>query len=85
MATDGRYGTARVLLIGDAPGDLETARACGIRFFPINPGAEADCWSRFLDEAYDRFLAGSYAGAYEQSRVAEFEALLPDTPPWAPG
>ena len=29
-----------------------------------------------------KFLAGEYAGAYETALVAEFEKLLPDTPPW---
>ena len=29
-----------------------------------------------------KFLAGEYAGAYEAARVTEFEALLPDVPPW---
>ena len=33
-------------------------------------------------EAFDKFIAGEYAGAYEDRVVAEFEALLPDEPPW---
>ena len=31
-------------------------------------------WARFLD--------GTYAGEYEASLIAEFEKLLPETPPW---
>jgi hypothetical protein len=28
------------------------------------------------------FLAGEYAGDYETKLIAEFEALLPEVPPW---
>lgn len=78
----GRYDTDRVLMVGDAPGDLKAARAADALFYPINPGQEADSWARFRDEAADRFLAGTYAGDYETERIREFEALLPETPPW---
>ena len=29
-----------------------------------------------------KFLDGTYEGAYEASLIAEFEKLLPETPPW---
>ncbi|MBV9438095.1 MAG: HAD family hydrolase, partial [Acidobacteria bacterium] len=32
--------------------------------------------------AFNKFLAGEYAGAYEAALIAEFDALLPSTPPW---
>jgi phosphoglycolate phosphatase-like HAD superfamily hydrolase len=82
LASQGRYRPGRVLMIGDAPGDRDAARAVGACFYPIAPGREDDSWRRFHDEAFDLFLAGRYAGAYEADRIAEFEALLPDTPPW---
>lgn len=82
LAAAGRYRPERVLMIGDAPGDLRAAKANGAAFFPICPGAEAESWRRFRGEALDRFLAGTYAGAYEDARIAEFEALLPDKPAW---
>ena len=70
--------------IGDAQGDLAAARQARVLFYPIDPGAEERAWERFCDEAYPRFLAGTYAGPYEQGLIAAFEALLPDTPPWLP-
>jgi phosphoglycolate phosphatase-like HAD superfamily hydrolase len=82
LATGGRYRAERVLLIGDALGDLRAARENGACFYPIVPGDEAAAWHRFCDEAYDRFLNGSYAGDYEAGLVADFEACLPETPPW---
>jgi phosphoglycolate phosphatase-like HAD superfamily hydrolase len=81
-AAKGKYDDDRILLIGDAPGDRDAARSTGVRYYPINPGHEAASWERFHNEALDRFLKGTYAGAYEASLIAEFEALLPDTPPW---
>jgi phosphoglycolate phosphatase-like HAD superfamily hydrolase len=81
-AAVGRYPSDHILLVGDAPGDRDTAAAAGVLFYPINPGGEAASWRRFHDEAFDRFLAGGYAGAYQQDLIDEFDALLPDTPPW---
>jgi hypothetical protein len=69
-------------MIGDAPGDMEAAKANGTLFFPINPGQEERSWERFFREGLGKFIGGTYAGAYEASLVAEFEKLLPSAPPW---
>jgi len=81
-AGDGRYAPGRVLMLGDAPGDLQAARAAGARFYPIMPGAEADSWHDFNATVLDRFLAGTYDDAGEAERVRAFEAALPAAPPW---
>jgi phosphoglycolate phosphatase-like HAD superfamily hydrolase len=82
LAAGGKYARDHVLMIGDAPGDLSAARANGARFFPVNPGHEEASWERFDREAADRFFNHTYAGDYEASLIAEFERLLPETPPW---
>ncbi len=82
FAMECRWQPGQVLMIGDAPGDLKAARANKCRFYPINPGAEEDSWKRFHEEAYARFLAGTYAGEYEQQLIAEFDKYLPEHPPW---
>jgi phosphoglycolate phosphatase-like HAD superfamily hydrolase len=79
----GGYAPDHALMVGDAPGDLQAARDNHVLFYPIIPGTEADSWRRFEAEALPRFLAGQYAGHYADARVAEFEAVLPNTPPWA--
>lgn len=56
--------------------------ARGVLFYPIMPGAEAQSWARFREEALPRFLAGEYRGEYQDALVAEYEVLLPATPPW---
>jgi phosphoglycolate phosphatase-like HAD superfamily hydrolase len=82
LAARGRYASDRILMIGDAPGDMKAARANDALFYPINPGHEEESWQRFYEEAMEKFLAGEYAGAYEAAMIAEFEKMLPDVPPW---
>ncbi len=81
-ATKGKYKENRVLMIGDAPGDIEAAKANDALFYPINPGREVESWKRFHDEAFGRFLSGEYAGAYEAALIAEYDSYLPEKPPW---
>ena len=50
LKTAANYPPRRALMIGDAPGDYEAAKANGALFFPINPGAEEASWKRFYDE-----------------------------------
>ncbi|MDD5706897.1 MAG: HAD family hydrolase [Kiritimatiellae bacterium] len=78
QANGGRYGDGRVLMIGDAPGDLAAAQSCGALFYPIVPGEEEDSWRRFHDEAYDLFLAGAYDDAYARRRLEDFDRALAD-------
>jgi phosphoglycolate phosphatase-like HAD superfamily hydrolase len=82
LAARGKYPEGHVLMIGDAPGDMEAAQGNGALFFPINPGAEDASWERFYREGFERFTSGTFAGEYEAMLIAEFERLLPETPPW---
>jgi len=82
LAAGGKYPKEKMLMIGDAPGDMKAAEAVGAQFYPIKPGSEEVSWDRLLAEAMDRFFSGVYAGDYEDKLVEEFNELLPDTPPW---
>lgn len=82
LATSRRYPSERVMMIGDAPGDLNAAYTVGAHFFPINPGHEEASWACFHREAYRRFLEGRYDRDYEAALVQQFKALLPERPPW---
>ncbi len=81
-ATEGKFAADHVLMIGDAPGDLKAARANDALFYPINPGQESQSWQRFHEEAFDKFLNLQYAGDYQRALIEEFEAYLPENPPW---
>ena len=83
MAAAGKYAADRLLMIGDAPGDLDAARSSHALFFPINPGHEEESWERFYKEGFKKFLAGEFAGAYENELISEFDKLLPSIPPWS--
>ena len=78
----GKYDPDKVLMVGDAPGDMKAAKANNALFYPVMLGDEAASWQRFYEEAADRFLAGTYGGKYEQDLIAAFDASLPKTPPW---
>jgi phosphoglycolate phosphatase-like HAD superfamily hydrolase len=82
LTANGKYAKDCVLMIGDAPGDLAAARSNDALFYPINPGHEEESWERFQGEGIGRFLSRTYAGDYEASLIAEFQKLLPETPPW---
>jgi len=82
LAAKGKYAPDHILMMGDAPGDMEAAKANGTLFFPINPGQEEKSWERFFREGLGKFTAGTYAGAYEASLIAQFETFLPSMPPW---
>ena len=82
QAKDCGYESNKVIMIGDAPGDMKAAEAVGALFYPINPGAEEASWERFIGEACDKFLNGEYAGEYQEKVIAEFDSYLPELPPW---
>lgn len=75
---------AQTLVVGDAPGDFAAARETKAGFFPILPGREEASWSRLLDEAWPRCLAGGFDANYAGSLVDEFLRALPESPPWSP-
>lgn len=82
QAAVGRYPLDKILLIGDSLGDLATAQAAGVLFYPINPQREAESWRRYCEEGLARFIDGTFAGEYQDALIAEFESLLPSEPSW---
>ncbi|MBS0012048.1 MAG: HAD family hydrolase, partial [Bacteroidales bacterium] len=81
-AAKGKYDDDKILMIGDAPGDMEAARQNGVLFYPVIPGREAESWARLRNEAFERFLDGSYKGDYADRLIYEFKKALPGKPPW---
>jgi len=77
-----QYEPGKVLMIGDAPGDHKAAVANKTLFYPINPGAEEASWQRFHNEGIARFFNGTFAGAFQQALLAEFDRYLPEKPSW---
>ncbi len=82
LAAVGKYPKEKILMIGDAPGDRKAAEANGVFFYPIIPGQEESSWNKFHSEALRKFYKGEYAGEYQEQLIGEFEACLPENPPW---
>jgi len=82
LRTAAKYPAGHTLMIGDALGDYQAAVANQALFFPINPGAEEASWRRCYEEGIERFLAGKFAGTYQEDLLAEFRRYLPERPPW---
>jgi phosphoglycolate phosphatase-like HAD superfamily hydrolase len=82
FAAKDKYTPEKILMIGDAPGDYKAAKSNGALFYPIVPGGEEKSWKRFHEEALEKFIAGTYKGAYEEELVQEFDSSLPENPPW---
>lgn len=76
------YGENKILMVGDAPGDLKAAKANNALFLPIIPGSEEKSWEEFAKNGIDKFFDGSFAGEYQESLLAEFDKALPELPPW---
>ncbi|MCI0498462.1 MAG: hypothetical protein L0Y36_02100 [Planctomycetales bacterium] len=82
IVSNGKYDKDKIIMLGDALGDLDAARKKGVHFYPIIPGSEEASWKRFYDEAFDKFIAGRYEGDYEEKMIEEFQKCLPDHPVW---
>jgi phosphoglycolate phosphatase-like HAD superfamily hydrolase len=82
FAATGKYAPDKILMIGDAPGDYKAAKANHALFYPIIPGREEISWKQFHDEALDLFFNGRFAGSYADELLGEFDASLPENPPW---
>jgi len=76
MGAGGKYPPDKILMIGDAPGDLEAARSIDALFFPVIPGREEASWLRLREEGSAHFFAGSFKGEYEDALIREFMAVL---------
>lgn len=82
LSAKGKYAENKILMIGDAKGDLDAAKNNGILFFPIIPGKEDKSWERFLNEGLEYFTKGKFAGSYENGLLEEFKSSLPKKPIW---
>lgn len=66
------YDKTKVLMCGDAPGDLQAAQKNGVYFYPILVRREKESWQEFISQGFDRLVSGSYGGAYSEGKITEF-------------
>ena len=70
------YDVDKVLMTGDAPGDLDAANKNGVFYFPILVNKEKESWVEFKETAVNTLLAGKYVGEYQDKKIAEFKDNL---------
>lgn len=66
------YDPEKVVMCGDAPGDMDAAAVNGVFYYPIKVGLEKESWTEFIDIGFDKLLDGSYAGDYQSQKNNEF-------------
>ncbi|SKA82577.1 Phosphoglycolate phosphatase, HAD superfamily [Clostridium sp. USBA 49] len=70
------YLEDEILMIGDAPSDLDAALKNEVLFYPILVGKESFSWQRLISEALTKFINNNYKGEYQESLIKEFNSIL---------
>ena len=70
------YQPEKILMVGDAPADLEAAKSAGVCFYPILPGQEADSWKKLGTEGVRCFFEQSSWKNYELAKNKQYLELL---------
>ena len=66
------YDKGNVLMVGDAPGDLDAAKKNDVSFYPILVKHEKESWREFVDIVLGRLVADAYQGDYEKVKINQF-------------
>lgn len=66
------YAPEKVLMCGDAPGDLAAAEKNGVYYYPILVRREKESWEEFISTGFEKLLDGTYGGAYQQEKTQAF-------------
>ena len=66
------YDRDKVIMCGDAPGDMDAATVNGVFYYPIKVNLEKESWCEFIDIGFGKLLDGSYGGDYQAEKNDEF-------------
>lgn len=70
------YDANKILMVGDAPGDLQAAQNNGVFFYPILVNKEGFSWDRLLNEAVPKLIKGEFTKEYQDMLIKEFNDTL---------
>jgi phosphoglycolate phosphatase-like HAD superfamily hydrolase len=70
------YDNEKILMVGDAPGDLAAAKNNNVRYYPILVGKEKFSWERLVNEAVPKLMNGQFDEQYQNSLIKEFNDSL---------
>ena len=65
------YDPAKVLMVGDAPGDCDAAEKNGVHYYPILVNHEKASWDEAIAVAFAKLQSGDYA-LYGQEKKSQF-------------
>lgn len=66
------YDKQKVVMCGDAPGDMQAAETNGVAYYPILVKKEKQSWEEFIATGFNKLIDGEYAGEYAQRKKDEF-------------
>lgn len=66
------YDKDKVLMVGDAPGDLDAAKVNSVFYYPILVRHEDESWVEFRETAVGKLVGGGYGGAYQEEKISAF-------------
>ena len=69
------YDRDKVMMTGDAPGDLDAAEKNGVFYYPILVRHETESWAE-IGEAGKRLKEGTFAGDYQNALIERFKENL---------
>ena len=69
------YDPAKVVMIGDAPGDCDAAEKNGVHYFPILVNHEKESWDEAVAVAYGMLQSGEYDAYGAEKRNAFLKNL----------
>lgn len=70
------YDANKILMVGDAPGDLHAAQNNDVNFYPILVNKEGFSWERLLNEAVPKLIEGTFDEKYQNQLIEEFNNSL---------
>ena len=66
------YDREKIIMCGDALGDMQAAEKNGVFYYPILVRNEKASWQEFMDEGFERLINGEYAGEYQSQKRTQF-------------
>lgn len=70
------YDREKILMVGDAPGDLQAAKNNDVKFYPILVNKEGFSWERLVEEAVPKLIDGKFDEVYQSQLIEEFNECL---------
>ena len=66
------YERDKIVMCGDAPGDMDAADKNGVFFYPILVKKEKESWQEFITTGLKKLIMGDFMGEYQDNKKSEF-------------